>query len=99
MTVKLYIGNLSYQTNEKELEELFSRAGTVSSVKVITDPFSGRSRGFGFLEMSTPEEAQKAIGMFNGFNLNGRDLVVDEARPRGERGRGGGRREGRRERR
>ncbi len=93
MTTKLYVGNLSYQTKEQELSDLFVQAGTVESVKVISDTFTGRSRGFGFVEMSTPEEGQKAVSMFNGFNLNGRELVVDEAKPRtgGGGGRGGDR--------
>ena len=99
MEAKLYVGNLPYTTVDADLETLFSQAGTVKSAQVIKDRVSGRSKGFGFVEMSTPEEAQSAIGKFNGQDFNGRALTVNLARPReerpgGYRGGGGGRREG-----
>lgn len=81
MNTKLYVGSLSYDTTEDALKELFSQAGTVNSVAIIVDKNSGRSKGFGFVEMSSEEEAQKAIEMFNGAELDGRKLIVDEARP------------------
>jgi len=81
MEKKLYVGSLSYETTEDSLKELFSKAGTVSSVSVIMDKFSGKSKGFGFVEMSSEEEAKKAIEMFNGKELDGRNIVVDEAKP------------------
>jgi len=92
MLSKLYIGNLSFLVNEQELRELFTQAGGVEDVKIITDQFSGRSRGFGFVQMASTEEAQKAIGMFHGHSLKERALVVAEARPQrqpGGRGDGG----------
>ena len=89
METKLYVGNLSYSTTESELTELFAQAGTVKSVALITDRETGRSRGFGFVEMGTQEEAQKAISMFNGNQLGDRALTVNFARPREERGGGG----------
>ncbi|MGH2619033.1 MAG: RNA recognition motif domain-containing protein [Anaerolineales bacterium] len=89
METKLYVGNLSYTTTESELTELFAQAGTVKSVALITDRETGRSRGFGFVEMGTQEEAQKAISMFNGNQLGDRALTVNFARPREERGGGG----------
>jgi RNA recognition motif-containing protein len=82
MAVKLYVGNLDYGVGEDKLAELFSKAGTVVSAVVITDRYSGRSKGFGFVEMSSDEEAKKAIEMFNGKELEGREIVVNEARPR-----------------
>lgn len=85
MATKLYVGSLSYSTADDRLKEVFSQAGTVVSAMVITDKFSGRSKGFGFVEMSSDEEAQKAIEMFNGYDLDGRKLVVNEARPMTER--------------
>jgi RNA recognition motif-containing protein len=91
MDSKLYVGNLSYHTNEEKLRELFSQAGTVAEVSIITDRDTGRSKGFGFVEMSNQAEAQKAISMFNGYSLDDRPLTVNIARPREERGpRGGG---------
>jgi len=87
---KLYVGSLSYQTSDGELENLFSRAGTVTSAQVVTDRYSGDSKGFGFVEMSTDEEAQNAINMFNGTAFGGRTITVNEARPREDRGSGGG---------
>jgi len=82
MEKKLYVGGLSYETTESALKELFSQAGTVSSASVIMDKFSGKSKGFGFVEMSSEEEAKKAIEMFNGKELDGRNIIVNEARPK-----------------
>ena len=90
MGTKLYVGSLPYSTNEQELSQLFSQYGTVQSAKVITDCYTGQSRGFGFVEMSTGEEAQKAIAALNGSNMGGRTLVVNEARPQEKRPYGGG---------
>ena len=90
MNKKLYVGNLPYTTNEAELKELFSQAGAVESTAVITDKFSGRSKGFGFVEMATPEEAQKAIQMLHQHDMGGRKLTVSEARPKEDRPRTGG---------
>lgn len=90
MEVKLYVGNLSYSTSEDDLRTLFSQAGTVASVALITDRDSGRSKGFAFVEMGTQTEAQSAISMFNGYRLQDRELTVNMARPREERGRTGG---------
>ena len=81
MAQKLYVGNLSYGVNDEALKEMFSAAGTVSSATIITDRMSGRSKGFGFVEMSTEEGAQAAIEMWHGKELEGRALVVNEARP------------------
>ncbi|MDO8471464.1 MAG: RNA-binding protein [bacterium] len=85
MAKKLYVGNLSYNMTEDTLKDTFSAAGSVDSAIVIKDKMSGRSKGFGFVEMSTDEEAQKAIEMFNGKELDGRALTVNEARPMEER--------------
>ena len=97
MATKLYVGNLSYNATQTDLEELFAQVGTVESANVITDKFSGQSRGFGFVEMASNEEAQAAIERFDGYDLKGRALKVNEARPQGERSGGrsdsGGRRE------
>jgi len=100
MAKKLYVGGLSYDTNESTLKDTFAQAGTVNSATVIIDKMSGRSKGFGFVEMSSDEEVQKAIEMFNGKELDGRTLTVNEARPMESRpprsggfdrgGRGGG---------
>ena len=89
MEQKLYVGNLSYDINDEALKELFSQAGTVQSAVIITDRMSGRSKGFGFVEMSTPEEAQAAIEMFNEKEQDGRKLTVNEARPKTDRPRTG----------
>lgn len=89
MDVKLYVGNLPYTATEDDLRSLFSQAGTVTSVTVVKDRDTGRSRGFGFVEMSTQEEAQKAISLFHNHNLRDRALTVNFARPREERGGGG----------
>lgn len=92
MAKKLYVGSLPYSTTDDELKEHFSSAGTVETAKVIMDKFSGRSKGFGFVEMSSDEEAQKAVDSLNGSDLGGRKLVVNEARPMTDRKpRGGGR--------
>ncbi len=85
MAMNLFVGNLPYQMTSDDLAQTFAQAGTVVSAKVISDKYSGRSRGFGFVEMSNDEEAKKAIEMFNGKDVNGRPLVVNEARPREER--------------
>lgn len=80
--MNIYVGNLDFKVNENELEELFREFGTVSSAKIITDKYSGRSKGFGFVTMENQEEANKAIGELNGTLLKDRDLVVNEARPK-----------------
>jgi cold-inducible RNA-binding protein len=91
MSMKLYVGNLSFQTSSDDLQQLFAQAGTVESVSIIEDRDTGRSRGFGFVEMSSKEEGNAAIEQFNGKEINGRSLNVNEAKPREERGnRGGG---------
>ena len=87
---KLYVGNIPYETGENELQELFARAGSVESVKVMRDMATGRARGFAFVEMSTDEEAQKAITELNEFQLGGRGLTVNEARPKPASAGGGG---------
>ncbi|HYK19315.1 MAG TPA: RNA-binding protein [Pyrinomonadaceae bacterium] len=88
--MKLYVGNLSFQTSREDLQELFSQAGTVESVNVIEDRDTGRSRGFAFIEMSSSEEGNAAIQQFNGHDVGGRTLNVNEAKPREERGGGRG---------
>jgi cold-inducible RNA-binding protein len=90
MSMKLYVGNLAFQTSSEELQTLFAQAGTVESVSLIEDRETGRSRGFGFVEMSTKEEGAAAIQKFNGVDLGGRALNVNEAKPREDRGGGGG---------
>lgn len=90
MATKLYVGNLSYQTTDQELHDLFAEAGTVNSAQVITDRYSGQSRGFGFVEMATEDEAQQAIAAINGRSVGGRALVVNESRPQAPRNGGGG---------
>jgi RNA recognition motif-containing protein len=90
METKLYVGNLSYDTTEDELRALFAQAGTVNSVALIKDRDTGRSKGFAFVEMSNQSEAEKAIQTFNGYTLGNRPLKVNMARPREERGFGGG---------
>ena len=94
MTMKLYVGNLAFQTSSEELQALFAQAGTVESVSLIEDRETGRSRGFGFVEMSTKEEGAAAIQQFNGKDLGGRALNVNEAKPSEDRGGGGGSRNG-----
>lgn len=90
MATKLYVGNLSFRTTSEDLREAFSSAGMVESATVIEDRDTGRSRGFGFVEMATAEEAAAAIEQFNGKDLGGRNLTVNEAKPRTERSGGGG---------
>jgi len=95
MAAKLFVGNLSYQATEEDLRELFQQAGTVESVRIVTDQFTGRPKGFGFVEMSTPEEASRAVEQLNGRVFRDRNLVVDQARSQGPGGGGGGRPPGR----
>lgn len=90
MTKKLYVGNLSYGTTEAQVRDLFSQAGEVSEVTLITDRETGRPKGFGFIEMATEEGSKEAIKRFNGYLLDERTLTVNEARPREERSGGGG---------
>ena len=90
MSMKLYVGNLSYQTSSDDLQQLFAKAGTVESASVVEDRETGRSRGFGFVEMSSKEEGTAAIQQFNGQDLGGRALNVNEAKPRENRNGGGG---------
>jgi len=87
---KLYVGGLPYSVTEGRLEEIFTEYGSVTSARVISDKFTGQSRGFGFVEMNSSEEAQKAIDALNGSQLDGRTLVVNEARPQERRPGGGG---------
>ena len=87
---KLYVGNLPYETGEAELQELFARAGTVETVKVMRDMTTGRARGFAFVEMATDDDAQKAIAELNEYQLGGRSLAVNEARPKPAFSGGGG---------
>lgn len=91
MSTKLYVGNLSFGTTSEQLQELFSQAGTVQSASVVEDRETGRSRGFAFVEMATNDEAAAAIDQFNGKELGGRALKVNEAKPRESRGGSGGR--------
>jgi RNA recognition motif-containing protein len=91
MAAKLFVGNLSYQATEEDLRELFQQSGKVESVRIITDQFTGRPRGFGFVEMATQEEAQRAIDQLNGQMFRDRNLVVNEARPQPNRASGGAR--------
>ncbi|HEX9963254.1 MAG TPA: RNA-binding protein [Pyrinomonadaceae bacterium] len=90
MSTKLYVGNLSFRVSSEDLHEHFSQAGSVESANIVQDRETGRSRGFGFVEMSNEEEANNAIAQFNGQEYDGRNMVVNEARPR-EEGGGGGR--------
>ncbi|RJR47992.1 MAG: RNA-binding protein [Deltaproteobacteria bacterium] len=94
MSIKLFVGNLSYDMTEEQLKTLFSEAGGVTSAKIITDRQTGQPRGFAFVEMETKMDGQKAISMFNGKNIDGRALAVNEARPQQKGGFGGGRRGG-----
>src|SRR4249920_3587827 len=94
MSTKLYVGNLAFQTTSEELQSLFAQAGTVASASVVEDRMTGRSRGFAFVEMSTKEEAASAIEQFNGKEVGGRALKVNEAKPRENRNGGGGNRGG-----
>jgi len=90
MSMKLYVGNLAFQTTSDDLQQLFSQAGTVESANVIEDRETGRSRGFGFVEMSSKEEGSAAISQFDGHEVGGRALKVNEAKPREDRGGGPG---------
>jgi RNA recognition motif-containing protein len=90
MSTRLFVGNLSYQTTEDDLRQLFAGVANVASVTLVTERDSGRSKGFAFVEMATPEDAQKAISQLNGQTLHDRTIRVDLARPREERGPGGG---------
>jgi RNA recognition motif-containing protein len=94
MSAKLYVGNLSFNSTEQDLEDLFGEFGTVQSAKIIEDRETGRSRGFAFVEMSSNEEAQNAISGLSGREIDGRSLTVNEAKPQEERGGGGGGRGG-----
>jgi RNA recognition motif-containing protein len=85
MTINIYVGNLSYDTEEEKLQDLFSAYGNVESAKIITDRFTGRSRGFGFVEMADKEEGLQAISEINSKEVDGRSLKVNEARPRNDR--------------
>jgi RNA recognition motif-containing protein len=102
MGLKLYVGGLPYAATEQELSDLFAQHGTVTSARIITDKFTGQSRGFGFVEMSSDSEAQAAISALNGAQMGGRTLTVNEARPQEPRagigGRGGGMAGGKRDR-
>ena len=88
--MKLYVGNLAFETSSSDLQTMFAQAGTVESVSLIEDRETGRSRGFGFVEMSTKEEGDAAVAQFNGKDVDGRTLKVNEAKPRENRGGGGG---------
>ena len=90
MSTKLYVGNLSFNTSTQDLETMFAEAGTVTSANIIEDRETGRSRGFAFVEMSSAEEAQKAIASLDGKEIDGRNLKVNEAKPREDRGGSGG---------
>jgi cold-inducible RNA-binding protein len=90
MDVKLYVGNLPYNATEDDLRTLFAQAGSVAAVDLIKDRMTGNSKGFGFIQMTTQAEAEKAISMFNGYSMNNRELKVSLARPKEETGRGGG---------
>lgn len=90
MSKKLYVGNLPFSLGDAELANLFAQAGNVASARVVLDPATGRKRGFGFVEMSTPEEAEAAVSMFNNSEVEGRQIVVDIARERAPREGGGG---------
>jgi cold-inducible RNA-binding protein len=90
MSNKLFVGNISFNTTENDLQDAFAAHGTVLEANLMVDRVSGRPRGFGFVTMSTPEEAQKAIAAMNGASMDGRNLTVNEAKPREDRGGGGG---------
>ena len=95
MSNKLYVGNLSFRVTSEDLQEYFGAAGAVESANVVFDRETGRSRGFGFVEMASEDDANNAIAQFNGQEYDGRNIVVNEARPREDRGGGGGGRGGR----
>jgi len=90
MSTKLYVGNISFNTTNQDLNDLFGAVGTVESANVVEDRETGRSRGFGFVEMASKEEAENAIAQLNGKEVDGRELKVNEAKPREDRGGGGG---------
>jgi RNA recognition motif-containing protein len=90
MATKIYVGNLSYDATDESLRSLFTEAGNVTSAQVVTDRYTGQARGFGFVEMSTDEEARKAIASINGRQHGGRSLTVNEAKPKERTGSGGG---------
>jgi cold-inducible RNA-binding protein len=90
MSMKIYVGNVEFQTTEQDLRELFSQAGTVESAAIVTDRDTGRPRGFAFVEMASQEEGQAAIAQFNGREVNGRSLTVNEAKPKVRAGNSGG---------
>jgi RNA recognition motif-containing protein len=90
MSTKLYVGNISFNTSASDLEQMFGESGTVQSANIIEDRETGRSRGFGFVEMSSSEEANAAIAALNGKEIDGRELKVNEAKPQEKRGNGGG---------
>ena len=90
MATKLFVGNLPFNTTPEELENVFGQSGSVTSVNIITDKFTGRSRGFGFVEMGTEEEAQAAVESLHGHEMQGRPLTVNEAKPQQPRSGGGG---------
>src|SRR5688500_9496640 len=90
MATKLFVGNLTFEATENDMQDLFAQAGSVSSVNIMQDRATGRARGFGFVEMGSDADAQNAISMFNGKDFKGRALTVNEARPREERSGGGG---------
>ncbi|HSU24670.1 MAG TPA: RNA-binding protein, partial [Pyrinomonadaceae bacterium] len=90
MSMKLYVGNLSFNTSNQDLNEIFAQIGTVETATVVEDRETGRSRGFGFVEMASKEEGEKAIAELNGKEVDGRELKVNEAKPRENRGFGGG---------
>jgi cold-inducible RNA-binding protein len=90
MSKKIYVGNLSFATNDDQLNQIFTPFGQVTSSRVITDKYTGRSRGFGFVEMDNVEEANKAIAELNGKNIDGRDLNINEAKPREDKPRSSG---------
>ena len=92
--MNIFVGNISFQSEESDLQSIFEKYGEVGSVKIIQDNFTGRSKGFGFVTMENNEEAQKAIEAINGYDLQGKSLTVNEARPRTEGGGGGGRSSG-----
>ncbi|MEK7855809.1 MAG: RNA-binding protein, partial [Acidobacteriota bacterium] len=94
MSMKLYVGNLSFNTSSQDLNEIFGAIGTVESTNIIEDRETGRSRGFGFVEMSSKEEGENAIAQLNGKEVDGRELKVNEAKPQESRGGGGGGRGG-----
>ncbi|HVK06144.1 MAG TPA: RNA-binding protein [Armatimonadaceae bacterium] len=88
--MRIYVGGISYSTSNDGLRELFAQVGEVSEATIVEDKYSGQSKGFGFVEMPNDAQAREAIAKFNGYNLDGRPLTVNEARPREERGGGGG---------